>query len=72
MGGSGLGLAICLNNMQMLGGTIEASRSAMGGLKIELSLPAGDKTDAKGSKTNLKAIEGKVDDKIDSKEEGAQ
>jgi C4-dicarboxylate-specific signal transduction histidine kinase len=37
MGGSGLGLAICLNNMQMLGGTIEASHSAMGGLKIELS-----------------------------------
>ncbi len=72
MGGSGLGLAICLNNMQMLGGTIEASRSAMGGLKIELSLPAGDKTDAKGSKTNLKAIEGKIDDKIDNKEEGAQ
>lgn len=79
LGGSGLGLAICLNNMQMLGGTIEASHSAMGGLRIELTLPAGDKTDAKGSKTetnakssktNLKAIEVKIDDRIDDKEEG--
>lgn len=40
LGGSGLGLAICLNNMQMLGGTIEANHSTMGGLKIELTLPA--------------------------------
>lgn len=71
MGGSGLGLAICLNNMQMLGGTIEASRSAMGGLKIELALPAGDKTDAKGSQTNLKALDGRIDGKIAGKEEGA-
>lgn len=39
MGGSGLGLAICLNNMQMLGGKIEASHSSMGGLRIELILP---------------------------------
>jgi two-component system sensor histidine kinase BaeS len=39
MGGSGLGLAICLNNMQMLGGKIEASHSSMGGLRIELTLP---------------------------------
>lgn len=70
MGGSGLGLAICLNNMQMLGGTIEASHSAMGGLKIELSLPAGSETIAQGSKTNLKAIEVKIDGKIDGKEEG--
>lgn len=72
MGGSGLGLAICLNNMQMLSGTIEASHSAMGGLKIELSLPACDKTDAKGSKTNLKALDGKIDSKIDSKERGVK
>jgi signal transduction histidine kinase len=47
MGGSGLGLAICLNNMQMLGGTIEASHSAMGGLKIELTLPASQGNDPK-------------------------
>jgi signal transduction histidine kinase len=47
MGGSGLGLAICLNNMQMLGGTIEASHSDMGGLKIELTLPASQGNDPK-------------------------
>ncbi len=47
MGGSGLGLAICLNNMQMLGGTIEASHSPMGGLKIELTLPASQANDLK-------------------------
>ncbi|MBP9090749.1 hypothetical protein KBI23_06930 [bacterium] len=70
MGGSGLGLAICLNNMQMLGGTIEASHSAMGGLKIELTLPARPETNAKGSKTNLQAIDGEIADKIDGKEEG--
>ena len=52
MGGSGLGLAICLNNMQMLGGTIEASHSAMGGLKIELTLPANQENDTpRDSKT---------------------
>lgn len=48
MGGSGLGLAICLNNMQMLGGTIEAGHSAMGGLKIELTLPASQENEPKG------------------------
>lgn len=41
-GGSGLGLAICLNNMQMLGGTIEAGKSPLGGLRIELTLPMVD------------------------------
>ncbi|MBS1988972.1 MAG: hypothetical protein JSS86_00930 [Cyanobacteria bacterium SZAS LIN-2] len=40
LGGSGLGLAICLNNMQLLGGTIEARPSDMGGLQIILTLPA--------------------------------
>jgi hypothetical protein len=38
--------------MQMLGGTIEASHSAMGGLKIELTLPANQENDTpRDSKT---------------------
>lgn len=57
MGGSGLGLAICLNNMQMLGGTIEANHSELGGLRIELTLPINKETDSsKSSKSNLKAL----------------
>lgn len=43
MGGSGLGLAICLSNMQVLGGSITASHSPMGGLRIELTFPAHSK-----------------------------
>jgi len=39
LGGSGLGLAICLNNMQLLGGSIEAHPSDLGGLQIVLTLP---------------------------------
>jgi len=39
LGGSGLGLAICLNNMQLLGGSIEAHPSELGGLKITVTLP---------------------------------
>jgi two-component system, OmpR family, sensor histidine kinase BaeS len=38
-GGSGLGLAICLHNMQMLGGTIHANHSPLGGLQVVLTLP---------------------------------
>lgn len=39
LGGSGLGLAICKNNMQMLGGSINARHSPLGGVRIELRLP---------------------------------
>jgi two-component system sensor histidine kinase BaeS len=38
-GGSGLGLAICKAIVQAHGGSITASCSALGGLRIELSLP---------------------------------
>lgn len=37
--GAGLGLAICRNIVEAHGGTIEASPSALGGLKILISLP---------------------------------
>lgn len=39
-GGSGLGLAICQNIVQAHDGTIEASHSPLGGLKLTLSFPA--------------------------------
>ena len=38
-GGTGLGLAICKNIVEAHGGTIKASDSELGGLKIEISLP---------------------------------
>lgn len=38
-GGSGLGLSICQNIVSMHGGHIKAQHSALGGLKIEISLP---------------------------------
>lgn len=38
-GGAGLGLAICLNIVEAHQGTIEASASALGGLRITLTLP---------------------------------
>ncbi|MDF2445366.1 MAG: periplasmic sensory histidine protein kinase [Moraxellaceae bacterium] len=38
-GGSGLGLAICRAIVQAHGGSITASASALGGLKVSLSLP---------------------------------
>ncbi|MFT5880834.1 MAG: two-component system sensor histidine kinase BaeS [Moritella sp.] len=38
-GGSGLGLSICLNIVSMHGGQISAGHSALGGLKIDVSLP---------------------------------
>lgn len=39
-GGSGLGLAICQNIVHAHDGTIEASHSPLGGLKLTLSFPA--------------------------------
>lgn len=39
-GGSGLGLAICRNIVEAHGGRIEAGTSALGGLAIEIRLPA--------------------------------
>ncbi|MFT3762857.1 MAG: sensor histidine kinase efflux regulator BaeS [Pseudoxanthomonas sp.] len=39
-GGSGLGLAICRNIVQAHAGTIRAEASALGGLRIVVSLPA--------------------------------
>ncbi|HND07412.1 MAG TPA: ATP-binding protein [Candidatus Obscuribacter sp.] len=50
LGGSGLGLAICKNNMQMLGGTIEASHSPLGGVRIELKMPLNLPPDVTGTK----------------------
>jgi len=38
-GGSGLGLAICHNIVQAHAGTIRAEASALGGLRIVISLP---------------------------------
>ena len=40
-GGSGLGLSICKNIAEAHGGSIEASHGPGGGLRIEISLPAG-------------------------------
>ena len=39
-GGAGLGLAICKNIAEAHGGTIAASASPLGGLRISVSLPA--------------------------------
>jgi two-component system sensor histidine kinase BaeS len=39
-GGSGLGLAICRNIVQAHGGAIHAEGSALGGLRIVVTLPA--------------------------------
>lgn len=39
-GGAGLGLAICRNIVEAHGGTIEASASPLGGLRISVGLPA--------------------------------
>jgi two-component system sensor histidine kinase BaeS len=39
LGGSGLGLAICRGIVQAHGGTIEASPSPLGGLRIVITLP---------------------------------
>ena len=39
-GGSGLGLAICKNIVEAHGGRIQAGTSALGGLVIEIGLPA--------------------------------
>ena len=50
LGGSGLGLAICKNNMQMLGGTIEASHSPLGGVRIELKMPLNLPPDVPGTR----------------------
>ncbi len=52
LGGSGLGLAICKNNMQMLGGTIEASHSPLGGVRIELKMPLNLPSDLPGLVSN--------------------
>jgi two-component system, OmpR family, sensor histidine kinase BaeS len=38
-GGAGLGLAICKNIAEAHGGTITASASPLGGLRITLTLP---------------------------------
>jgi two-component system sensor histidine kinase BaeS len=40
LGGSGLGLSICKNNVEAHGGTIRAAHSPLGGLLIEVVLPA--------------------------------
>ena len=38
-GGTGLGLAICKNIVEAHGGTISASASELGGLRIDIGLP---------------------------------
>lgn len=42
-GGSGLGLAICKAIVEAHGGQIRAARSALGGLHVQVILPAGDR-----------------------------
>jgi two-component system sensor histidine kinase BaeS len=39
-GGSGLGLAICRSIAEAHGGQIRAGRSALGGLAVQVDLPA--------------------------------
>ena len=39
-GGAGLGLTICRNIAEAHGGTISVSKSGLGGLRVELRLPA--------------------------------
>jgi signal transduction histidine kinase len=41
-GGSGLGLAIVDEIVRAHGGSVSISRSALGGARIEVTLPAGD------------------------------
>lgn len=43
-GGAGLGLAICENIVRAHGGTITVSKSDLGGLKVEVLLPADGRT----------------------------
>lgn len=43
-GGSGLGLSICRTIVEEIGGTIEASASSLGGLRVSLSLPLAHET----------------------------
>jgi signal transduction histidine kinase len=40
--GSGLGLAIVADLVALYGGSLQLGRSALGGLKVELQLPAAD------------------------------
>ena len=40
--GSGLGLTIALDLATLYGGSLKLGRSALGGLKVELDLPAAD------------------------------
>jgi two-component system sensor histidine kinase BaeS len=48
LGGSGLGLAICKAIVEAHGGSIGASASALGGLRIELALPLAPSDDMPG------------------------
>jgi two-component system sensor histidine kinase BaeS len=44
LGGSGLGLAICRATIEAHGGSIDASTSPLGGLRITVTLPLQDPT----------------------------